>query len=95
MVCLVVETVDCNRVLERLEVMPALIRTWKNIGQIRIIGSVLWDCIIEAAQFERRCGCMCTAGSHVQFACAKMGIAQDRGQLLEIGWLSLSECHPG
>ena len=35
----------------------------------------LWVCIIEAARFEWRCGCTCTAGSHVQLACAKMRIA--------------------
>ena len=78
MLCLVVvvETLDCNCVIEGLEVMPALIRTRQNIwrSQMRIIGPARLLCvrIIEAAWLERRRSCTCTAGSHMQFASAKM-----------------------
>ena len=37
----------------------------------------VWFGIIEAARFQRRCGCMCTAGSNVKGAGAKIGIAQE------------------
>ena len=37
----------------------------------------VWVCIIEAARFQRRCGCTCAAGSNVQGAGAKIGIVQE------------------